>query len=260
VLDVGGETTPVAKLDASLGETEHLAPYFLPDGRRFLYLAVSSDTKNSAVYVGSLDSAERTRLFDSESKAVYAEPGYVLFNRADVVYAQPFDANSLKLSGEPVRIADGVPVIGFNNTTPLSPGLRNTGTYAVSQTGILTYRLNAVIGRGNQLAATGDGTPKSLVWGGGVRGAPAPVGPQGAYAGVDMAPDGKRFAVHRHEGGGGDIWLYDPEGDRMQRWTTNVSQENSMPIWSPDGKRIAFASKRNNRWGIYVKAADNTGR
>jgi hypothetical protein len=74
-----------------------------------------------------------------------------------------------------------------------------------------------------------------------------------------MAPDGKRFAVHRHEGGGGDIWLYDPEGDRMQRWTTNVSQENSSPIWSPDGKRIAFASKRNNKWGIYVKAADNTG-
>src|SRR4029077_13221233 len=109
VLDVGGETTPVAKLDTSLGETEHVAPYFLPDGRRFLYLAVSSQASNNAVYVGSLDSAERTRLFDSESKAVYAEPGYVLFNRADVVYAQPFDANSLKLSGEPVRIADGVP-------------------------------------------------------------------------------------------------------------------------------------------------------
>jgi Tol biopolymer transport system component len=75
VLDVGGETTPAAKLDTSLGETEHVAPYFLPDGRRFLYLAVSSQTSNSAVYVGSLDSAERTRLFDSESKAVYAEPG-----------------------------------------------------------------------------------------------------------------------------------------------------------------------------------------
>src|SRR5262249_14591884 len=47
--------------------------------------------------------------------------------------------------------------------------------------------------------------------------------------------------------------------DRMQRWTTDVSQENSMPVWSPDGKQIAFASKRNGKWGIYVKASDNAG-
>src|SRR4030095_11318426 len=112
---------------------------------------------------------------------------------------------------------------------------------------------------GNTPAAIGSGTPLSLVWFDRSN-RQTPVGPPGTYAGMNLAPDGRRFAVHRHEGEGGDIWLYDPDqGDRMQRWTFNVSQENSMPVWSPDGKRIAFASRRNGKWGIYVKSADNTG-
>ena len=66
---------------------------FLPDGRRFLYFAASSQQAESAVYVGSLDSSERTRLFASEARAVYAAPGHLLFNRGDTVYAQAFDAD-----------------------------------------------------------------------------------------------------------------------------------------------------------------------
>ena len=225
VLDVGGESTAIAKVDTALGETEHVGPSFLPDGRHFLYLAVSSQPENSAIYVGSLDSPDRTRLFSSQSKAIYAAPGYILFNRGDVVYAYSFDEKSLKVQGEPVRVADGVPMIGFAPGTPLSGGLRETAAFAVSQTGILSYRLNGAPTRGNAIAPTGDGNPKSLVWIGGQQSGTV-VGPDGTYAGISLSPDGKRIAVHRHEGSGGDIWLYDPDqGGRMQRWTTNVSQE-----------------------------------
>src|SRR5262249_10318844 len=42
------------------------------------------------------------------------------------------------------------------------------------------------------------------------------------------------------------------------RFTFDASQENSSPVWSPDGKQIAFGSKRNGKWGLYVKLADNT--
>src|SRR5262245_50425394 len=149
-------------------------------------------------------------------------------------------------------------MLGFAVGTPLSDGLRGTAAFAVSQTGMFSYRLNGTT-RGNAPAATGDGNAKTLVWLGGPR-AGTIVGPQGGYAGISLSPDGNRIAVHRHEGGGGDIWLYDPDqGERMQRCTTNVSQESSMPVWSPDGKRIAFVSRRDGKWGIYVKAADNTG-
>jgi dipeptidyl aminopeptidase/acylaminoacyl peptidase len=65
--------------------------------------------------------------------------------------------------------------------------------------------------------------------------------------------------VHRHEGTGGDNWVFDLAQGRMQRLTFDTSQDNQSPIWSPDGTRIAFASKRNNKWGLYAKLADGTG-
>jgi Tol biopolymer transport system component len=45
----------------------------------------------------------------------------------------------------------------------------------------------------------------------------------------------------------------------MQRLTFNTAQDNSMPVWSHDGTKIAFGSKRNDKWGLYVKASDGTG-
>jgi Tol biopolymer transport system component len=80
----------------------------------------------------------------------------------------------------------------------------------------------------------------------------------GPYAGVDLAPDGRRFAVHKHESDGGDSWFYD--SGRLQRLTFNTAEDNVMPVWSHDGTKIAFASKRNGKWGLYVKASDGTGR
>jgi Tol biopolymer transport system component len=253
----GGQPAQITSLDPSLQETEHLAPYFLPDGVHYLYLALSGQPSNSAVYVGSIESKERTRLFASESPALYAAAGpgkgYLLFNRGNAMFAQPFDSEARKFTGEPTRLSDAAPRLGGALSGQfLSPNENKMANIAVSQNGVLAYRSAGSVTAGQPQAVAG----MTLVWFSRSGGA-ASVGTPASYAGVDLAPDGKRFAVHQHEGDGGDSWFFD--SGRMQRLTFNTAQDNSMPIWSHDGTKIAFGSKRNGKWGAYVKASDGTG-
>ena len=104
----GGEPIQIGTLDESLHETAHMSPSFLPDGIHFVYLAWSTQQASRAIYVGSLESTETVKLFDSQSKAEYAAPGYLLFQRAGALLAQPFDAKKIALTGAVVRIADEI--------------------------------------------------------------------------------------------------------------------------------------------------------
>src|SRR5207248_10255320 len=64
----GGTPTILTELDRARGETGHLHPHFLPDGRHFLYLAVSSHPQDTAIYAASLDAPkERKRIMNADS-------------------------------------------------------------------------------------------------------------------------------------------------------------------------------------------------
>jgi hypothetical protein len=247
VSDKGGEPARVAALDESLGETEHLLPYFLPDGRHFLYVAIAAD---SAIYLSALDTAQRMRLIAADSGPVYAAPGYILFNRGPALFAQPFDAEERILTGDPVRVADGLLMMG--TAAGLSPSVGRSAVFAASQTGVLVFR---TAGGGG---GTAGASPRLLEWRD-ASGRGTPVGPEAAYGGIDLAPNGMAAAVHVHEGDGGDVFTLDFAQGRLQRLTFDASQHNSSPIWAPDGRRIAFASRRNNLWGLYAKRADGAG-
>ena len=110
----GGTMRLVTTPDAGRGETRHLFPQFLPDGRHFIYTAGSNQQESSALYAGSLDSDQRVRLMPIESGAIFVEQagpaGYLVFVRDSQILAQKFDAAALRLSGEPERV--GGPVGG----------------------------------------------------------------------------------------------------------------------------------------------------
>jgi Tol biopolymer transport system component len=101
--------------------------------------------------------------------------------------------------------------------------------------------------------ASGQELPLQLYWVDRTGKAIEPVGPPGAYRGPDVSSDG-RVIIHQHDRLGGDIWLADAKG-QMTRLTTDATgtQENSSPIFSPDGTRVVFASLRNGKWGLYLK-------
>ena len=150
-------------------------------------------------------------------------------------------------------MASGAALLAAGANT--SPAHARWAIFSVSQTGVFAYRR---AGPAGAAAAAGVDEQRTLFWvdRAGVRS--QPIGTPVTFAGIDLSPDGKRVAVHRHEGTGGDIWFFDAAQPRMLRLTFNVSQENTSPVWSPDGTQVAFASQRGGKWGVYIKRADGS--
>ena len=124
----GGIPSYVSLLDTALKEESHRWPFFLPDGRHFLYMRRGSSDK-SGVYVSSLDSKDFTLVLPSTSNAIYAKPGFLLFLREGTLMAQPFDPDKGRVYGEPTNIAEEVGVdIGYS-----------LGFFSSSENGILTF-------------------------------------------------------------------------------------------------------------------------
>ena len=229
----GGSPAPATSSDRARAETNHIWPQFLPDGRHFIFLARSAQPEHDGVvYVGSLDSTDRVRVVSADSHAVYAPQGYVLFMRENTLVAQAFDPTTLRLTGEPVPLAEQV---------ERTPGSRR-GAFSISRTGVLAYRpigetRLAWYDRGGKLLQS--------------------IGPPGQYSNPALSPDEQRIAVGRldFETGASDIWVIDlASGGLASRFTFDAAPEE-MPLWSPDGSRIIFKFKT----GFYQKVSTGTG-
>src|SRR6185369_16645601 len=96
----GGEAKPV-NMKTESDDLEHRSPYFLPDGRHFLF------SRKNAIWAGSLDSPEIKQIGDVRGSTVYAPPGWLIYLQNDVLVAQAFDPAKLALSGEPMPIITG---------------------------------------------------------------------------------------------------------------------------------------------------------
>ena len=239
----GGKPAAMTTVEAS--EAGHFWPRFLPDGRHYLYLSWSLSPSDRVIMAGSIDSKDKTRVMPGDSNVAFTEPGFLVFRRERTLYAQAFDAGSLSLSGDPTRLADDI-AINRNN---------GRGGFDVSADGVLAYYRDTT-----STAATNDGAVPDLqpVWVNRLGQDPQAVGKPGLYRGVEVSPDGKRVAVHRHDPKGGDVWVFEPNGTET-RVTFNAAHDNSRPVWSHDGLRLAFASLRNDKWGLYQAAADGSG-
>ena len=203
----GGQPEAVTKLDRSAGETAHIAPYFLPEGRRFLYVVQNADGKRSGLYVGELGSSLARLLLPGDVPAVYAAPGYLLFLRDGALMAQPFDSTRLEFLGEPslIVVADRV----FNQLG-----------FSASDTGGLTY---SIVDRPlTQFQWVGRaGEPQQLV------------ADPGVYYTFDLSADSSRLVYGRTEPGRTSLWVYDMERGVDQRLTAEGSSYAD-PRWVGD--------------------------
>jgi dipeptidyl aminopeptidase/acylaminoacyl peptidase len=210
-------------------------PEFLPDGRHFLYHVRL--IPQAGVYVGRIDGGETRRLLASDSPAVYAPSGQLLFIRQDTLFAQDFDPVRLALTGDPYTVARGA----LNGTVSASAG------------GTVAYR---------PVSGPGGTAPRHLIWfdrsGREIENTGNPA--HSGWTTREMSPDGRRVAMWRTVSGNPDVWLLDLRRRVLSRLTSDPAFDNN-PIWSPDGTRIVFSSNRNGpNLDLYETSATGVGR
>jgi Tol biopolymer transport system component len=236
ISSAGGASRPATRLDDAKTEVAHRFPWFLPDGRHFLYCALIASQTHTNLRIGSLDSMEAKPLLEAESNGVYAS-GYLLYLRESNLMAQPFDPKRLATTGDAVPIAEKVGHI-YN-------AAGTVGIFSASTNGVLAY----VNGGSGALGLTWlDRNGKRL----------ANVGDPGMLGRLRLSPDDKSAAVTGNVDGNQDIWIYDLERHLPRRFTFDPASELDA-LWSPDGRTIVFNSSRKGRLDLYRKSADGTG-
>jgi Tol biopolymer transport system component len=238
VSSAGGAPIPMSSPDRAKGETSDRFPQFLPDGRHFLFYARTSGTEKEWIYLASLDSKERRPFLQAASSVVYSPDGYLLFVREGTLLAQRFDASRLRLSGEPVPVAESMNYLG--STVP-----DGYAAYSAAKGGFLTYRTNN--SSALQLSWF-DRSGKPL----------GTAGPEGTYDELALSRDGRRAVVEMSDPKspqeGTNLWVLELSRGTYSRLTFGGGVSVS-GVWSPDGSEVVFARQKKVGFDLYRMSA-----
>ncbi len=231
VRDSGGTPVEFAKPDLTRQEAALGFPQFLPDGRHFLYLSIGSDPARRAIYAGSLDGGSPTLIVAADSMPVYAS-GWLLYVRGAALLAHAFDAERLRLRGEPVHVADSVMA---------TANASGRFAFSASDTGLLAFRTGVAGGAVSDLTwVTREGRVGAVV------------GDNRPYTQFRLSPDEKRvvFSQPDARGLGTSLWTIDLGSGVTSQLTVDVPAAND-PVWSPDSETVAFEAAPKGLRQIY---------
>jgi Tol biopolymer transport system component/predicted Ser/Thr protein kinase len=225
VPQAGGDAVAVTKTDSAQGELGHGYPQILPDGRHFLYLAVSRAGHTGAIYLSSLDGKEKKRLLATSYSFRYAPPaesgrsGHLLFVRDGMLMAQPLDPTNFDLSGDAAPVANAV-------ATP-----RSNALFTISASGLAYHSAWNGGGALQMVWFDRNGKPQGIL------------GTHASYGDVEFSPDGARAAITiTDETTSRDVWLADMAHNVLTRFTFGGKQISN-PVWSPDGGHMAYSAR-----------------
>jgi Tol biopolymer transport system component len=208
-------------------------PWFLPDGRHFLYTERNMDMAKSAIYVGDLDSPARVEVIRTEAHAAYTPSGGFLIYTSGGSFdgplmAQSFDTSTFRLTGDPVQLVESV---------NLSTSIWAQHQFSVAADGSLVYM------------SSGAANASQLTWYDRSGKALGTVGEPGAWVRTAaISPDGRTVATEGLQSGSRDVWLHDLTRGTSSRFTFNPAGSNAFsPAWSPDGQSLVYSQVENSR-------------
>jgi Tol biopolymer transport system component len=230
-----GEPQRITTLDPKNQETEHRFPEILPGGKALIFVVRNAEQPSfddADIAVLSLATGERKILIKSGTNPHYVSTGHLVFLRAGVLLAVPFDPVRLEIKGTAVPVAENIlenPRIG-------------AGQYAISNDGSLIYIAGGVTYGEHELVFVDKaGNARVLT------------ATKRPYEDFTISPDG-RFIATTIEGPVTDTWVHDIARDTETRFTSGV--ENRDPTWTPDGKRIAYGGYKNGKHRVFWKPID----
>jgi serine/threonine-protein kinase len=187
------------------------------------------------LFLVSIASGKRKALDIDGSNAKYVANDYLLYNREGRLEAIGFDADNQVVTGAPVPVLDDIRI----------ESLSWASQCAVSRYGRLVYFPGVLQQKSNLVWLQKSGRVDSLSY------------PAEIYGGFQLSPDGQRLAIPILQGGEWNIWIYNLA--RRSRFKLTLQGSNYDPVWSADGKTIAFSSDRTGQPAIFVKSADREG-
>ena len=243
--------TPQLVIATKEGE-QASSPQLLPDGDSVLFSITTSASQTrwdeAQIVVQSLRTGERKTILQGGADGRYVSTGHIVYAVGDSLFAVAFDPDRLAVQSGPVSVVQGV-------SRPLNQsGVTATANYGISNGGTLVF-VNGI------RFAAGGAAVTNLFW---VNrdGREEPISaPARAYVYPRVSPDGTKVALDVRDQQL-DIWIWDLVRQTLTRLTFDPG-EDEFPLWSPDGKRVAFSSSRAGgstfKTGLFWVAADGTG-
>ena len=232
----GGSPHEISTLDSEYGETAHRYPFFLPDGKHFLYTAVVGSccptAKAARIKIGILDSPATETIAQLESAVTFAS-GHLLYADAPSasLMARPFDEGTRQFRGDAFAVGSGVAYEG-SRFASFSASSNGIVVYARGQSR-LTTRLTWFDRTGRQLGTAGE---------------------PGAILHAALAPDDQRVAVATHDTqtGNRDVSVLDTTTSTQTRTTFDPGEDDS-PVWYRDRQQLLFVGRRGGSWALLRK-------
>jgi serine/threonine-protein kinase len=230
----GGPPTAFTTLDPQKAERLHRTPKSMRDGRRTLFVALTSDS-GPQVAIADLSSGRHRHIGLRAVSAWYSPSGHILFvNESGVLQVVGFDGSSERFTGDPVIVAEGFNV--------------NTGTdLDLSASGTLMY-----------LTIGNTTSPDEVIWlarDGAV--IPTPIW-AADFADLALSPDGKQLVVGIRERGVVELWLHNVELGTRSRLTFAADGSATEPAWTRDGSAVTFIQANGSDRSIQQRRADGS--
>ena len=238
ISSAGGAAEPLTAL--AEGEVIQIWPQVLPGGKAVLYTSsgITGAYNDADLVVQVLPGGPRKVVQRGGYHGRYLASGHLVYVHDGTLFAAPFDLDRLEVTGQPIAALQGV------NANAVTGGAQ----FAASAGGTLVYLPGPVTGAGMPIhwMAPRERTTPLLA-------APA------NWSTPRFAPNGRQLAMEIRAASS-DIWVYEWARDTLTRLTSGPAPDQR-PVWTPDSRRIAFASPRADTLtpNLYWQRADGTG-